>query len=190
LEITQEQFDSLLAWLDPDRECAGSKYENIRAGLLRIFVSKGFNDAEDLVDDSINRVITRLPDIKDNYYGEPAHYFRGVARNVIRETGRRKEVLAEAAPVSVDTETVEDDEFECLDACLELLPEKKREFILSYYVHEGHDKIEDHKRMAKELGITKNALRGRAHHLRSGLEQCMKQCLQRRAKTKQGQKSS
>ena len=47
--VTQEQFDSLLAWLGSDRESAGRKYEVIRSGLVRIFVSKGFNDAEDLI---------------------------------------------------------------------------------------------------------------------------------------------
>jgi len=48
--ITKEQFDSLLSWLSDDRELAGTKYETIRTGLVRVFVSKGFNDAEDLAD--------------------------------------------------------------------------------------------------------------------------------------------
>src|SRR5258708_7517977 len=92
LAITQEPFDALLAWLDLDRERAGKKYETIRAGLIRIFVAKGFNDAEDLADEAITRVVRRLPEIKDSYVGEPARYFHGVARNITLEASRRREI--------------------------------------------------------------------------------------------------
>lgn len=175
--ITQEQFDSLLSWLDPDRERAGKKYENIRTSLIRVFVSKGFNDAEDLADETINRVIIRLPDIQDNFEGDPARFFHGVARNIIREAYRRKEVAVEVTVVFVDEKPVTRVELECLDQCLGLLPSDKSDLILDYYLYEGHDKIEHHKRMATELGISEGALRGRAHHIRKGLEQSVKSML-------------
>lgn len=187
LNITQEQFDSLLDWLNHDRETAGRKYEIIRAGLLRMFVSKGFSDAEDLVDDTINRVTTRLHEIKASYQGDPIRYFYGVARNVKLETARRREITTEVIQVSSnwppdppDDDDEDDDHYQCLDLCLEALQAPKRDFILSYYLYDGHEKIEHHKQMAKELGITKNALRGRAHQLRSGLEACVKQCVSNR----------
>ena len=175
--ITQEQFDSLLSWLDPDRERAGKKYENIRTSLIRVFVSKGFNDAEDLADETINRVIIRLPDIHDTFEGDPARFFHGVARNIIRETYRRKEVAVEVTVVFVDEKPVTRVELECLDQCLKLLPGDKSDLILDYYLYEGHDKIEHHKRMATELGISEGALRGRAHHIRKDLEQSVKSML-------------
>ena len=78
MDITQESFEALLEWLDPDREAAGQKYETIYTGLVRIFVSKGFNDAEHLADETMNRVIIRLPEIRDTYEGEKARYFPGV----------------------------------------------------------------------------------------------------------------
>ena len=89
MAITQEPFDTLLSWLDPSRDTAGQKYETIHSGLIRIFISHGFIDAEDLADLTINRVIDRLPDIREGYVGEPVRYFHGVARNVIREARRR-----------------------------------------------------------------------------------------------------
>src|SRR5688572_23081082 len=92
MSVTQAQFDSLLSWLSPDRDLAGRKYETIHSGLVRVFVSKGFNDAEDLADETINRVIKRLPEIQNSFVGEPVYYFHGVARNIIRESNRRKEV--------------------------------------------------------------------------------------------------
>ena len=178
--ITSEQFEALLAWLDTNRDSAALKYESIRSGLLRVFVSKGLNDAEDLADETINRVIARLPDIKDTYHGEPVRYFHGVARNIIRETNRRKEITMEVATVTVFPDPIISNELECLYTCLQVLPAEKGDLILDYYLYEGHDKIEHHKRMAAALGITHGALRGRAHHIRAGLEECVKQCVQRK----------
>ena len=142
-------------------------------------MSKGFSDAEDLADETINRVMKRLPEIRDTYVGERARYFHGVARFVIRETTRRKEIAVEAVPVfSADTD-VHSDEYDCLLKCLRFLPSEKRELILDYYIYDGRDKIAQHRRMANELGITEGALRGRAHHVRGNLENCIRQCIER-----------
>src|SRR6185503_18126435 len=130
LAINEESFESLLAWLDPDREVAGQKYEVIRAGLIRIFVSKGFNDAEDLADETINRVMVRLPDIQGTYKGEPAYYFHGVARNVLRENNRRREIAADLPEIRVDPKPEISDEHSCLGHCLQRLPVSKRDLIL------------------------------------------------------------
>ena len=178
--ITAEQFDALLAWLDADRDGAGVKYEVIRSGLVRVFVSKGLNNAEDLADETINRVISRLADIQDKYYGEPARYFHGVARNVIRETVRRREIALEVTPVIQFADPILTSEQECLQLCLDVLPPAKRDLILDYYLYEGHDKIEHHKRMAKARSITEGALRGRAFQIRAGLDECVKQCVRRK----------
>lgn len=176
LGITQESFDDLLAWLDTDREVAGRKYEVIRVGLVRIFVSQGFNDAEDLADLTINRVIDRLPDIRADYVGEPARYFHGVARNVIRESRRRKEVATDKIPENLSHIAYPSDKYECLVECLKLLSAEKRDLILDYHLYEGRDKIEHHRRMARELELTEGALRTRAHHIRVNLEKCVSDC--------------
>ena len=165
-----------MTWLgDGDRELGGTKYESVRGGLVRVFTSKGFNDAEDLADETINRVITRLPDIRETYEGEPTRYFHGVARNIIRETSRRKEISAEVPAVWVDPRPGSV-ELECLERCLQQLPSEKRELILDYFLYEGHYKIEHHKELAAELAISEGALRGRVHHIRVNLEDCMRQC--------------
>lgn len=175
-----EQFNALLAWLDADRDSAGVKYETIRSGLVRVFVSKGLNDAEDLADETIERVTSRLKDIQDTYCGEPARYFHGVARNVIRERIRRREIALEVTPVIGFVDPILSTEHECLKLCLGILPPDKRDLILDYYLYEGHDKIAHHKRMAKARGITVGALRGRAHKTRVGLDECVRQCVRRK----------
>jgi len=174
--ITQVQFDSLLRWLHPDRELAGSKYKTIHSGLVRIFACKGLSNAEDLADETINRVILRLADIQKTYVGEPAHYFHGVARNVIRECRRRKEFAVEMIDTSVDPKPYGPGEHDCLGHCLERLPVSKRNLILDYYLFEGHSKIEHHKRMASQLSITIGAIRNRAFQIRQDLQNCMRQC--------------
>ena len=176
MTVTQAQFDSLLAWLNADRELAGRKYRTIHCGLVRIFVSKGFNDAEDLADETINRVIGRLPDIRERFVGEPLHYFHGVARNIIRENNRRKEIACNLVDVRVDYKAEERDDHDCLGHCLQRLPRRKRDLILDYYLYEGHEKIEHHRNMAKQLNITEGAFRNRAHQIRSHLRTCMRQC--------------
>lgn len=176
MTITQEQFDSLLTWLNGDRELAGRKYETIRSGLVRIFVSKGFSDAEDLADETINRVMVRLPDIRTNYSGEPACYFHGVARNIIRENGRRKEIAGGVVDGRVEPKPEPDGEHDCLRYCLDRLPAGKRDLILDYYLYQGHEKVEHHKQMAGQLNITEGAFRSRAYQIRMNLENCMRQC--------------
>ena len=174
MTITQEQFDCLLTWLSDDRDVAGRKYENIRAGLVRMFVSKGFSNAEDLADETINRVMMRLPDIRANYKGEPACYFHGVARNIIRESLRRKEIAAGVVDGRLEPQLEPGEEYDCLRLCLKCLPPNKRDLILDYYLYDGHDKVEHHKQMAVRLKISEGAMRSRAYQIRLSLENCMR----------------
>ncbi len=129
-------FDTLLEWLDPDREKAGQRYEVIRTGLVRIFVSSGLSDAEHYADVAIDRVIKRLPEIQAAYVGEPAKYFHGVARNVIREARRQKEIATDVMPTP-PAQVDRSERSECLSKCLGLLPPDKQAFILDYHLVQG-----------------------------------------------------
>lgn len=178
MSLTSESLEALLAWLDLDRERAGQKYETIRGGLIRIFKAKGFADAEDLTDQAINRVIDRLPDIRDSYVGEPSRYFRGVARNIILEAWRRKEVATDAPPPLRPPRVTEtSDEYECLLRCMRFLPEEERELALEYHLYQGREKVRHHQSMAEERGMTLSALRVRVHRIRAGLERCVVECV-------------
>ena len=180
----KEPFDVLLEWLDPDREKAGQRYEVIRAGLIRIFVSKGVSDAEYYTDEAIDRVIKRLPEIQADYVGDPARYFHGVARNIVMEAGRRKEVPTDGLPLGLKPDPPQSDTSECLTKCLQQLPREKQEFILDYHLYHGRDKVVHHRQMATELSISEGALRTRAHHLRVNLEKCVLRCIDHRGQNK------
>ena len=176
MTITQAQFDSLLVWLNPDRELAAIKYKTIHSGLVRIFACKGLNDAEDLADETINRVTLRLSEIQQSYRGEPAYYFHGVAKNIIRECKRKKEIAMGAVDVPVDPEPNAPEALNCLGHCLDCLSDSRRDLILDYYLYEGHRKIEHHKRMASQLQLTIGAVRNRAFRIRLDLQNCMHRC--------------
>ncbi len=165
--------------MNPDRDTAGLKYETIRASLIRIFISNGLDDAEDLADITINRVTAKLPEIVDTYVGDPAAYFYAVARNVIHEARRRKEIATDSIPEKTDAPTNTSDHYDCLIHCLQLLTSDKRELIVDYYLYDGKDKILHHRRMAQALGVTDGALRTRAHNIRTGLEKCVVNCTKR-----------
>lgn len=175
---TQGSFNLLLAWLDPDREKAGEKYEKIRIRLIKIFTCRGCVDAEDLADKAIGRVESRVNEILLTYQGDPALYFYGVANKVHLEYLRQPH--AQPLPTSLAVETPEnrESELECLDRCVSELSHANRDLALRYYAEEKRAKIEGRKRLADELGIALNALRIRAHRVRAALQQCVRLCLE------------
>jgi DNA-directed RNA polymerase specialized sigma24 family protein len=177
--ITQESFDRLLRWLDPDRERAGAKYETIRRRLVAIFTSRGCHEAEDLADETINRVTAKVHEIAEGYTGEPALYFYGVASRVHLEYLRRP--APKPPPVPRPTAEVEL-EHECFEHCIGRLPAAQRELVLRYYRGVKRAKIDHRKQLAEELGIALNALRIRAHRIRAALQKCVRDCLAERSK--------
>ena len=58
--LTKEEFDELLSWLDTDPDRAGEKYEAIRHRLITIFLNRQCYEAEDLADETINRVAKKV----------------------------------------------------------------------------------------------------------------------------------
>lgn len=177
--LTQAALDSLLAWLDPDRENAGAKYEAIRTRLIKMFVCWGCPEAEDLADETINRVASKLYEVADNYQGNPALFFYGVAKKIRLEYGRRRPKLVTPLPPA-ETDAVEL-EYECLERCMQALPPDQRHLVLQYYAEDKRAKIDNRKQLAQGMGIAINALRIRAHRIRCALQQCFEACLEQNA---------
>jgi RNA polymerase sigma factor (sigma-70 family) len=185
--LTEGAFETLLAWLDTDRERAGSKYETIRLRLIKIFTCRGCFEAEELADETINRVVGKVDEIANNYRGDPALYFYGVSHNIHLEYLRKLKLRAPEIPPENTRETVArpsvhpvediEPEFECLERCLDELSPDNRRLMLDYYQHEKHAKIDYRQRLADELGIALNALRIRAHRMRRTLRECVQNCL-------------
>jgi RNA polymerase sigma factor (sigma-70 family) len=178
LNLTKEQFDQLLAWLDPDPGRAADKYEAIRRKLIKIFLNRGCDEAEDLADETINRVAKKPAALRDNYVGEPARYFHGVAKVLFKEhlrECRKRHQSPPPPPPRGETEP----RLNCLDQCLEELDPESRDLILRYYAEEKQAKITSHKEMGERLSVKPGALRARAHRIRARLRECVEECLER-----------
>ena len=173
-ELTQEAFEQLLAFLSPDREKAGRRYEEIRLKLVKIFTCRGCMTPEDLADETINRVAKKVAEIGKTYVGDPALYFCGVARKVFLESVRKR---PERRPLpKMESSEDKELEYECLDQCMQKLTPRSRELILEYYRGEKGDKISQRKELARQWGVGPNALRIRAHRIRNNLHTCVLEC--------------
>ncbi|MBV9211644.1 MAG: sigma-70 family RNA polymerase sigma factor [Acidobacteria bacterium] len=182
--LTRESFDGLLAWLDPNREEAGKKYEEIRSKLVRGFASHGCADSEELADETINRVARRLPEIGETYVGDRMRYFYRVAHYVHLEYLKRPSSVTmletEQLAAHDKTEDVES-EYECLEQCLKRLTARSRELVLQYYQGERSVKIKIRKALAERFNTTTSNLRLQAHRIRATMKKCILKCLEERA---------
>ena len=175
--LNQESFDRLLMWLNPDREAAGRRYEDIRFRLIKIFMHRGCPVAEELADETINRVARKVAEIESDYVGDHALYFYGVANNVFLEHVKKR-----PGPLPLpdpDPPDEKEKNYRCLEKCLEHLTPQNRKIIVGYYTHEKKAKIENRKALADSLGISINTLRMRAHRLKAGLQDCVFDCIDR-----------
>jgi len=177
--IKQEDFDRLLAWLDPDPERAGLTYENIRWRLVAILASRGCTCPEELADETIDRVARRVIDIQASYVGDQAIYFLGVMNNVHHEYLKRP--MMPRLPEPDDNAETKEKTYFCLEKCLDKLSANSRRMIEQYYAENKRAKIDLRKRIATELGIGLSTLRLRALRIRDKLQTCIEQCLEMEA---------
>jgi DNA-directed RNA polymerase specialized sigma24 family protein len=183
--LTQESFDTLLDWLDQDRERAGYKYESIRVRLIKIFTARGCAEPDELADETFNRVTSKLHEVASQWQGDPALYCYKVAQYVFQEwvrTARRWGDMPEQdpsiTPPLLDGNDDADIYGECLVKCMAKLQEKDRTLVIEYHQPKGRAKIERHKHMAFGMGIAANALRIRACRIRRQLKNCVQNCVE------------
>lgn len=181
-ELNRQAFETMLDWLDKDREVAGKKYEAIRLRLIKVLHYRGCLRSEELADEVIDRVVRKIDALAETYQGDPAHYFLSVANKVYLEY-RREPVSAElpddVAERSRNSSVGEEfqPEYECLKKCLANLPAEKREFIVGYYQEDKKAKLASYKQLAESAGIEFATLHARAFRLRAKLQKCVLKCL-------------
>lgn len=181
-----ENFKILLSWLGPTDEAAGAKYEHIRQSLVKLFVYNRCWDAEDLADETIDRVTKKITEVMKDYSGDPALYFYGVAKMMLKERHRQdpqrgdSQVLEFSVPATTpEADAVKELErrLECLERCVQELSEENRKLIMDYYQEEKRAKIDFRRKIAERLGIDLQALRVRVFRIRAALFKCMEKCL-------------
>ena len=175
--VTQESFDSLLAWLDADRDRAAGKYELIRRRLIRLFTCRGRYDAEELADETINRVTLKAPEVARDYVGDPSLYFYGVAQKVLLESLRKRPPQPPEQQTTPDESEETERDYACLERCMGTLTPANRELMLEYFQNDRRAKIDHRKELAAKLGIAQNALRIRVHRIKTMLQECVLACV-------------
>ena len=181
LTISQPGFEKFLSWLDKDREAAGQKYEDIRLRLIKIFQARGCFEAEELADESLDRLIKKSDLLMETYQGDPALYCYKIAHNVFLESLRKPktEELLDSIPQKIEIEELDED-YECLIRCLKKLSRKEYYIILKYYEGEKRVKINQRKKLEEELKITNQYLRVWVSRIRKVLQKCIQNCMNQR----------
>jgi len=185
--LGKRDFEGLLERLDADRELAGRKYEGLRRKLIKFFEWNHCGAAEDLADQTLDRVARRLAR-EDVAHVLPFTW--GVAQYVRQESGRkmRREVALFDLPEEFQPRPDEDVERDlherllderrarCLDSCLRRLMPRQRELFLAYYAP-CLDPSGSRQRLAAEAGLTIRGLRVKVNRLREKLESCVSRCV-------------
>jgi DNA-directed RNA polymerase specialized sigma24 family protein len=191
--ITQLAFTRLLAWLDDGVHSNGERYLEMRRRLVSYFDRRNRSAAEELADETLNRIGRTLEQTGAIATKPPARYCYVVAKFVLLEDIRRErrhvpldetwhaDVNRKAVGVGSDSGVkLQEHRLDCLDRCLQELKPDQRELIVEYYADVRRQKIERRRDLATRLGISMNALAIRAFRIRDGLMACVEGCRQRR----------
>lgn len=175
-EITRERFEGFLDWLSADRDRAGEEYERLRFRLCTFFSQRRCSFADELADETINRVILKS---SEERIENKIAYCYGVAKNVFRESLRKERPHLDVDEISLAAEAPDEPSFsrECLDKCLDKLPADSRNLLLDYFSEAKLAKIELHRSISESLKTSQTALRMRVMRTKLKLKICVQECM-------------
>jgi len=173
-------FQNLLVRLDTDRNQAGEKYEKLRRSLIKFFEWNSCFPAEDLVDETLDRVARKL-DVEE-VRNVPALAL-GIARNVRLEAHKRSARLVQISELPQGANSARELNLEnaiqqkidqgrraqCVRLCLRRLSAEERKLFLKYH-NPGADAVTERQRLANDYGLTISALRVRINRMREKRE--------------------
>jgi DNA-directed RNA polymerase specialized sigma24 family protein len=174
----------LLEWLDDGVDSHGETYLEIRRRLVAYFDRRDRPAADELADETLNRISRTLEQSGTIATRPPARYCYVVAKFVLLEDFRRdrrhvpldgkSDALPHAEPDR--SVVVREHRLACLDQCLGRLRTQQRELAIEYYRDARRERIERRRDLARRLGITMNALGIRASRIREALRTCVETC--------------
>lgn len=188
--MTASALARLLGWLDEGKDSNGENYLEMRRRLVAFFDRKNCLNADELADETLNRVARRLEETGKIESDAPAKFCYITAKFVFMESLRgadKKSVPLDdvlkqpkgnqfAATDEEEEKKLKEKMLDCLEECTGKLEAANREIIVSYYYGEERVKIENRRTMAGKLGISTNALTIRACRIRDKLEGCVGKC--------------
>jgi DNA-directed RNA polymerase specialized sigma24 family protein len=178
-----ENFELLLAWLGANRDKGAEKYEQIRRNLIDYFRRRDVFDPISLTDEVISRVTGKVHEVATDFVGEPSAYFFGVARRVLAEWRRcpKEKDLPEYITAESDEEAAQRKELtlQSLERCWKRLSREEQQILFRYCVETPPEKLsESREQLARELGVSLNALRVMSHRLRRKVKSCIERLIE------------
>jgi DNA-directed RNA polymerase specialized sigma24 family protein len=189
--LTAFTFTRLLEWLDDGVNSNGERYLEMRRRLVLYFDRRNRSTAEELADETLNRVGRTLEQDGAIATRPPARYCYVIARFVLLEDIRRERRHVQlderrtavasrqwrlAAVEQDDRLVAREGRLDCLDRCLQALKPAQRDLVVEYYRDLRREKIERRKSLAARLGISMNALGIRVCRIRDTLTACLQDC--------------
>jgi RNA polymerase sigma factor (sigma-70 family) len=180
MNTNREAFDSFLSRLEPELRDSEQRYKRVRQKMIKFFEWRRCEDSYSLADETITRILKNVREGEEIRSLNPYSYVYAIAMNIFREYLREKkkqneirsttqELLSEQ-DLSIWPEDIQD----CREACLNSLSSKDRRLITLYY-RNAYDK----EVLARELGMSYNALRVQVYRIKKELRACYKDCLKK-----------
>jgi DNA-directed RNA polymerase specialized sigma24 family protein len=167
----QTSLDKLFQLLEPNARSIEEGFRQCRFKLIKFFAWRYCEDPDNLADETVSRLLKNVRAGQEISADNPYSYVYAIAVNVFKEylRARKKgEVLRDldeareiAAPPPAD---------DCKKQCIEELQREKRELLARYYLDDDRDGI------AREQGLSLNALRLQVHRIKQGLRRCCEDC--------------
>jgi DNA-directed RNA polymerase specialized sigma24 family protein len=178
-EVTRENFEIFLKWLNPNAEKAGDEYERLRFRLITFFSARKCLYADELADATLNRTVEKVSQLNAETIENKTSYVYSIAKYVYLESLRKEKTFLNIEDVPIASKSLEETDFsgECLDSCLKKLASDQRQFILEYFSESKAQKIALHKQTAAQLEISPTALRMKASRIKQKLSVCVKDCM-------------
>jgi hypothetical protein len=181
-------FTRLLEWLDDGVDSRGERYLEMRRRLVCYFDRRDRRCADELADETLNRVGRTLANDGAIVTKPQARYCYVVAKFVLLENIRsersrlrihdsRHSVIGwdeRGATLIAQNAAADHEELvDLLDRHLQELSADQRALIVEYYRDEGGQKIARRRALAERLGISMNALGLRAARIREAVRAAM-----------------
>lgn len=174
---TPEEYEKLLLWIDKDCDEAARKLLLIQSRATKILISRGCVLAEELTDETRNRIAVRVDQLRERF-PDPLRCFIGFLDKVHLEHLRDEKIrnTVKPPPLPRPPDVLEREDW-CLQHCLGALPPQDKNIVVRYFGGEGGGRREERKKLTIELNLTANALRIQAHRLRKKTLECLRGCL-------------
>lgn len=184
-------FHLLLKLLDSDDEKAAEKYLLLQRKIIKIVIWKKYTqtEAEEIADIVIDRIAQKIEKGEEI---EDVNKFANVVLNYVlleHNRKRKEDAVGDDLPESPVLPDFKEKSLRehCLEKCLEdiITDEKDRYLIVRYYDVDDNESNKDNRKiLAEELELTGNNLKVKASRIRSRLEKCINECVEKLSVTK------